>query len=85
MRLGKLEKGKIAGKDEIAGEMIKGGGNMMVDWIWRLCNMAFKSGIVSEDWKSALIVPLYKERGLNIIIVEVLACSVWLEKYMQGY
>ena len=23
-------------------EMIKGGGDMVVDWIWRLCNMAFE-------------------------------------------
>ena len=40
--------------------MIKGGGNRVVDWIWRLCNKAFESGVVLEDWKSAMIVPLYK-------------------------
>ena len=38
MRVGKLENGKAAGKDEITGEMIKGGGEGLVDWIWRLCN-----------------------------------------------
>ena len=26
------------------GEMIKGGGNRVVDWIWKLCNMTFESG-----------------------------------------
>ena len=41
--------GKVAGKDEITGEMIKGGGDRVVDWIWRLCNMAFESGVVPED------------------------------------
>ena len=30
----------------------------MIDWIWRLCNMAFESGIVPEDWRAAAIVPL---------------------------
>ena len=30
------------GKDEVIGEMINGGGDMVVDWIWRLCNMAFE-------------------------------------------
>ena len=35
----------------------------MVDWIWRLCNMAFESGIVPEDCRSAVIVPLYKGKG----------------------
>ena len=35
----------------------------MVDWIYRLCNMAFESGGVTEDWRSAVIVPLYNGKG----------------------
>ena len=35
----------------------------MVDWIWRLCNRTFESGIVPEDWRSAVIIPLYKSKG----------------------
>ena len=46
MRVGKLKNGKSTGKDEITGEMIKSGGDRVVDWIWRLCNMAFENGIV---------------------------------------
>ena len=38
VRVGKLKNGKPAGKDEITGEMIKGGGHRVLDWIWRLCN-----------------------------------------------
>ena len=54
--------------------MIKGGGERMVDWIWRLCNMAFQNGVVSEDWRSAMIVPLCKGKGqrLNVKTIEVL-------------
>ena len=39
--------------------------------------MAFKSIIISEDWRSAVIISLYKvkERGLSIGIIEVLACK----------
>ena len=44
-------------------QMVKAGGDRMVDWIWRLCNMAFESGVVHEDWRSAVIVPLYKGKG----------------------
>ena len=33
VRVGKLKNGKAAGKDEITGEMIKGGGDRVVDWI----------------------------------------------------
>ena len=60
MRVGKLKNGNSASKDEITGEMIKGGGDRVVDWIWRLCNMAFGSGLFPKDWRSAVIVPLYK-------------------------
>ena len=35
----------------------------MVDWMWRLCNMAFESGVVPGDWRSAVIVPLCKGKG----------------------
>ena len=40
----------------------------------KLCNMAFESGIVPEDWRSAVIVPLHKgvkERKMNVRIIEV--------------
>ena len=47
--MGKLKNGKTIVKDEITGEMIKGGGDRVVEWIWRLCNMAFESGVVPED------------------------------------
>ena len=40
-------------------------------------NMTFESGDVFEDWRPAVIVPLYKgkrERGLNVRTIAVLAC-----------
>ena len=51
-------------------EMIKGGGDRVVDWIWRLCNMSFQSSGVPEDWRSAEIVPWYKGK------VERTECSL---------
>ena len=60
MRVGKLKNGKASGKDEINEKMIKSGSDRVVDWICRLCNMAFESGVLPEDWRSAVIVPLYK-------------------------
>ena len=56
--------------------MVKGGDNMGMDWVWRLCNMTFESGVVPKFWRSAVIVSLYKgkRRGLNTRIVETLAC-----------
>ena len=43
--MGKLKNGKAAGKGEITGEMIKGGGDRVGDWIWRLCNVVFESDV----------------------------------------
>ena len=60
MSVGKLENGKAVGKDEITGETIKGMCDKVVDWIWRLYSMAFEGGVVPEDWRSAVIVLLYK-------------------------
>ena len=34
---------KATGKDKVMGEIEKGGGDRVLDWIWRLCNIAFKS------------------------------------------
>ena len=55
----------------------RGGGNRVVEWIWKLCNMGFENGVVPEDWRYNVIVPWYKgkgERGQNAAIIEVLAC-----------
>ena len=76
MRVGKLKNEKAAGKDEITGEMVKGRAERGEDWIWRQCNMAFESGVVPDDWRSAVIVPLYKGKGekTDVRTIEVLAC-----------
>src|SRR5678815_3019926 len=62
-RVRKLKNGKSASIDEITGEMIKNGGEMVIDWIWKLCNKSIMEGIVSRDWRRAVIVPLYKGKG----------------------
>ena len=40
-RVKKLKNGKAASKYEVTEEMIKGGGYVVADWIWKLRNMAF--------------------------------------------
>ena len=53
--MGKLKKGKTAENDELTEKMIKGRGDRVVNWIWRLYNMTFGSGVVPEYWRSAVI------------------------------
>ena len=63
VRMRKIKNGKAAGKDEVTGEMIRGGGDSVVDWILRLCKIVFENGVVPEDSRSAVIVPIYKGKG----------------------
>ena len=51
--------------------MVKGGGEVVVDWIWKLCNMAFESDVLPEDLRSAVIVPLYKGKREMIKIKSI--------------
>ena len=62
----KIKNRKTASKDEATGEMVKGGGDMAVDYIWRVCNMGFQSGVVPEDWRFDESVPLYKGKGERV-------------------
>ena len=71
----KLKNRRAISEDEVIEEMIKVGGNMVVDWFWRLCNMSFESGVVSEDGGLLRLFHFtrVKERGLYVGINEVLA------------
>ena len=44
--MSKVNNGKAAGKDKDMGGMTKVVGDMVVDLIWRVCNMTFKIGVV---------------------------------------
>ena len=63
VRVGKLKNGKAADKEEVMGEMIKCGGDRVMDWIGRRFNVTFENGVVPGDWRSAVIVPLCKVKG----------------------
>ena len=49
VRMGKFKSRKAAGKDEVSGLMKMVGGDMGVNWIWRLCNMSFEYVVLLED------------------------------------
>ncbi len=49
--------------DGITAEMMKYGGDAVVEWILLICERAWKKGEVPDDWKKAIIVPLYKGKG----------------------
>ncbi len=59
----RLKCGKAAGMDGITAKMLKYGGSAVVEWMVLICERAWKSGEVPDDWKKAIIVPLYKGKG----------------------
>ncbi len=45
--------------DGIPAEMLKYGYDAVVEWMLLICERARKKGEVPDDWKRAIIVPLY--------------------------
>ena len=84
--MGELKNRKAASEDRFTGEMIKDGDDRVVDWIWRLCNMAFESSVMPADWRSAVIVHCtrVKKKGWYVEIIEVLALLSVVEKINAG-
>ncbi len=61
--IARLKCGKAAGMDGITAEMLKCGGDAVVEWMLLIYEQAWKRGEVPDDWKKAIIVPLYKGKG----------------------
>ena len=58
--LKKMKDSKAAGMDGIVVKMLKNGGISIIVWLLRIFNKCMGSGVVSEFWKVACIIPVYK-------------------------
>ena len=47
----------------LAAEMIQATGDTGTQWILDLCNGIVKEGCIPEDWKSSVVLPIYKGKG----------------------
>jgi len=43
--------------------MIQATGDIGTQWILDLCNGIVKNGCIPADWKSSVVLPIYKEKG----------------------
>ena len=57
LRVGKLRNGKIVGKDDVIEGTVNCVGELVINWIWKLCNMAF------ESVDSSVMFSLYEYKG----------------------
>ena len=62
----KLKNGKAAGNDNIAAELLKNGGEAMVDWVTELVQEVWRTRKVPQEWKDATLVPLFKKKDQKI-------------------
>ncbi|XP_076045844.1 uncharacterized protein LOC143028090 [Oratosquilla oratoria] len=60
LALKEMKKGKSPGVDELPTELLSAGDNM-IDWIHRLFSQVWKEGKAPEEWRKAIICPIYKK------------------------
>ena len=59
----KLKDGRAPESDEIVAELVKNGGQAMVDWLWELLREVCRTKRVSQKWKNAIMIPLQKKQS----------------------
>ena len=76
--VGKLKKGKAEGVCGISGELLKAGGEVVIEWLFKIYNMVWRTGVAPEDWQRAIIVPIHKKssrrkcgnyRGISLLSI----------------
>ena len=54
---------KATGTDGVPGEVLKYGGVELLKWLHRLLGKVWDSERVPQDWKDAIVVSIYKNKG----------------------
>ena len=87
--IARLKNRKTPGVCKISGEMLKVGGEVVVVWLHRIVNRAWKSGMVPDDWRKALVVPVHKKgsklhcknyQGISLLSIPGKVYAKMLEK-----
>ena len=61
--LKKMKRHKAPGLSGLVAEMIQAAGDIGTQWILDLCNGIVKEGSTPEDWKSSVVLPIYKGKS----------------------
>ena len=57
----KVAKGKAAGSDNVAVELLRFGGDMTLDKLHQLCLEIWESGVWPEEWTQSIFIPIHKK------------------------
>ena len=58
----RLQNGKAAGEDRIVAELLKSGGETVIDWLTELIQEVWRTRKVPQDWRNATLIPLFKKK-----------------------
>jgi len=58
-----MKKGKAAGPTGIVSEMFMADDDCSVDWLTYLCNLIVAQGRIPDNWKSSILLPVFKGKG----------------------
>ena len=61
--LKKMKRHTAPGLSGLVAEMIHATGDIGIQWILDLCNGIVKEGSIPDDWKSSVVLPIYKGKG----------------------
>ena len=77
--------GKAAGDDRVVAELVKKGGETMVDWLLELIQEVRRVGRVPQEWKDATLVYPYARRRTerSAQTTEEYHCSAYLVRYLR--
>ena len=59
--LNKLKSGKAAGISGIVAEMLKAGGQLVAEKLWKFFVRVWDEVGVPKDWESGIVMPLFKK------------------------
>ena len=58
-----MKRHKAPGFSGLVAEMIQATGDIGTQWILDVCNSIVKEGCIPEDWKSNVLLSIYKGNG----------------------
>ena len=61
--IAKLHNNKAPGVCNIVSEMLKSGGEHLIDWITSVINQVWSSELAPADWQKGIILPFWKRKG----------------------
>ena len=89
----RLQNGKAAGEDRIVAELLKNGGETVIEWLTELMQEVWRTRQVPQEWKNATLIPLFKKkdrkqcdnyRGISLLSVPGKVLALILLERLQA-